>query len=155
MRNLPAAQILLLLLVVVFGLVDLLARSIRKRAEEQQPPPPSDVDEAYEVAEREWGPDEDAIPAPSRDRERPTRAPVPAAEELAAAAARVQPSSSRPPSAPEPQLGRSRVHGTGVRPRTRWASLGPREARRAIVLMEILGQCRGLERSAVSPPGPA
>jgi hypothetical protein len=149
MRNLPVAQLILVLLILVLGLVDLLARSVRKRASEQQPPPPPDLEDEYDVVSVEPLPESSTVPAPARARTR-------AAETLPPVVRDVDASRARPPALPHrPTIGidappRERTQPTRMTRRRRWISLDPRQARRAIVLMEIFGPCR----AAVPPREP-
>jgi hypothetical protein len=147
-RNLPMAQVILVVLLLVLGLLDVLARALRKRAGDQ-PAPPLEVEEEYELVEPERELEVPVVLVPPRERARVVRSRTPAAEELVAAAKRERMLAS-PAVDDVAQPHRALRRTTGVRLGGNWLSLGPREARRAVVLMEVLGPCRGLEPASDS-----
>jgi hypothetical protein len=125
MRSLRPEQLLLLLLFVLVPLFNLLVRWLQRRAREQRRPRLAEPPMAEPVV-REG---------------RPSAAMPPRARVIAPALPQATPRKEtrrRPPAAPQPV-------------RRRAAPLGGRAAvRRAIIAMNILGPCRGLEEP---PPG--
>lgn len=124
-------QIFVLVAIVLAALFDLLVRWLKKKAGKDRPADVTDVDEELVLVEdankefpEQW-PEEPQVPSP------PAPAPAPA------------------PPEPVPVLSPRPSPPTAVRPRRRhrarrWLK-HPSDARRGIVLMAVLGPCRGLE----------
>jgi hypothetical protein len=127
-------QFLLLLVFLVFALGSHLMRLLRKRMEERAPPPrEARLPEGFEEEELAWPWPQEPPPLPEEARVPREAAPPPP---LPSRRATVTP---REPAAPAPP--QVVVRG----PRRRQPRLSREEARRGIVLREILGPCRGLE----------
>jgi len=127
MRSLRPEQLLLLLLFVLVPLFNLLVRWLQRRAREQRRPAPAEPPMAQPVAREEW---------PSTRMPPRTRVIAPAL----------------PQETPRKEARRRAPPAPTSRPvYRRPAPLGGRAAvRRAIIAMNILGPCRGLEEP---PPG--
>ena len=132
-------QLYVVLLIILFSLADLFMRWVRRKYRqatpeevEQEAVPieqqaPSIEEEAASIegmSSIEEGVASIEVEEPARTRPLPTRPPV----------------ATPPPPAPSPS---PRARRTGAGRGTRW--LAPGDARRGIVLMTVLGPCRGLE----------
>jgi hypothetical protein len=130
-------QLFILAVIIFAGLVELIVRRLRGKAGKDRPPVETGVAEVTEVADvADLGDVEDALGlVEADDAELPGRGPV---------APQLPP--PRPPAATMPSPRRS---PPPLRPRRRqrarrWLT-HPLDARSGIVLMAILGPCRGLQ----------
>lgn len=141
MRDVSFEQLIILGIFLVMGLVNFVLERLRKRGRTAQPQDydhdiPAeeiDLDEALwreRTADLPPGPEPASMPAPGPS---PPRVPSGRA---------ATPSVAAPVSPPRPPTRAMQ----GRRPRRR---IDPREARRGVVLMTILGPCRGIDPPAV------
>lgn len=130
-------QFFLLLVFLVFALGSHVLRWLRKRMEQRAPPPPeARLPEAYEE-ELSWPWPQEPPPLPERampERTSPERMPF-----------EVAPAGRRPVPPPRAAAASPPLPATARGPRRMQPRLSRQEARRGMVLREILGPCRGLE----------
>lgn len=140
-------QLFILVLIVVATLVDLLVRWIRRKTGASAPSPRSEEPVLVEAEEPDL-----FEPTYPEATEAPAPAPSPPVTPPAPAPARVVAPDRAPVSRTPPPESTDRVRGlgplraAGPRRRTRQRLVaGPADARRAMVLLAVLGPCRGLE----------
>jgi len=128
-------QLFILAVIIFAGLVDLIVRRLRRKAGKDRPPVEAGVVEVTEVADvADLADVEDALDlVEADDAELPGRGPV---------APKLPPP---PPAAAMPSPRRSPPLRPRRRQRARRWLTHPLDARSGIVLMAILGPCRGLQ----------
>ena len=143
MRDLSFEQLFILAVLLVAGLVNLVLDWLRARGRTAQPQHPEQnvaiEEEELDLSEVFWPERTAEMPA---ERE-PARVPVPPPRPLPPVVAPASPPRApvKPPRAPSRPTQRRRLRHR----------MDPHEARRGVVLMTILGPCRGMEPPAGDP----
>lgn len=146
MRDLSFEQLFILAALLVAGLVNLMLDWFRSRGRMAQPRQPDrdvavEEEEEHDLAETLWREGTADLPPEVNVPRAPAKPPPPVASGRGAMPSVV-------PRIPGSHLAPRSGQGRHLRRR-----IDPREARRGVVLMTILGPCRGMEPPAGNPSG--